>query len=221
MFHGLCLVAQSCPTLCNSMDCSPPGSSIHGDSSGKNTGVGCHALLQGIFPTQGSNTGLPHCRQILLPSEPPGSIIFHGSISYTRTKIKFWYNVTISLKCQYFFETVWNKVIQNVARVTNVKFKFILQSGLSWWRSRMISARPLRKTCHTSFFNLFLTGGYWPYNVALVSAIQQCESAIIVLIDSPSWTSLPPPPHPTLLGCLRALGWVPSVILQLNTSYIF
>ena len=38
-------VAQSCPTLYNSMDCSPPGSSVHGDSPGKNTGVGCHALL--------------------------------------------------------------------------------------------------------------------------------------------------------------------------------
>ena len=37
------------------MDCSPPGSSVHGDSPGKNTGVGCHALLQGIFPIQGSN----------------------------------------------------------------------------------------------------------------------------------------------------------------------
>ena len=35
------------------------------DSPGKDTGVGCHALLQGIFPTQGSNPGLPHCRQIL------------------------------------------------------------------------------------------------------------------------------------------------------------
>ena len=47
------------------MDCSPPGSSVHGDSPGKNTGVGCHALLQGIFPTQESNQGLLHCRQIL------------------------------------------------------------------------------------------------------------------------------------------------------------
>ena len=47
------------------MDCSPPGSSVHGDSPGKNTGMGCHALLQGIFPTQGLNPGLPHCRQIL------------------------------------------------------------------------------------------------------------------------------------------------------------
>ena len=43
----------------------PPGSSVHGDSPGKNTGVGCHALLQGLFPTQGSNPGLPHCRWIL------------------------------------------------------------------------------------------------------------------------------------------------------------
>ena len=47
------------------MDCSLPGSSVHGDSSGKNTGVGCHALLQGIFPTQGLNPGLLHCRWIL------------------------------------------------------------------------------------------------------------------------------------------------------------
>ena len=36
-----------------------------GDSPGKNTGVGCHFLLQGIFPTQGSNPGLPHWRQTL------------------------------------------------------------------------------------------------------------------------------------------------------------
>ena len=58
-------VTQSCPTLCDPMDCDSPGSSVHGDSPGKNTGVGCHALLQGIFPTQGLNPGLPHCRQIL------------------------------------------------------------------------------------------------------------------------------------------------------------
>ena len=43
----------------------PPGSSVHENSPGKNTGVGCHTLLQGIFLTQGLNPGLPHCRQIL------------------------------------------------------------------------------------------------------------------------------------------------------------
>ena len=46
---------QSCLTLCDPMNRSPPGSSVCGDSPGKNTGVGCHALLQGIFPTQGLN----------------------------------------------------------------------------------------------------------------------------------------------------------------------
>ena len=61
----LCLVAQSSPILCNPMDCSPPGSSIHGDSPAKNTEVGCYVLLQGIFPTQVSNPGISHCRWIL------------------------------------------------------------------------------------------------------------------------------------------------------------
>ena len=61
------LIAQSCPTLWDPVDCSSPGYSIHGDSPGKNTRVGCHALLQGIFPTQGS-----HCRQILYHLSPPG-----------------------------------------------------------------------------------------------------------------------------------------------------
>ena len=56
------LVAQL--ALCNPMDCSLPGSSIHRDSPGKNTRVGCHALLQGIFLTQGSNPYFPHCRWI-------------------------------------------------------------------------------------------------------------------------------------------------------------
>ena len=57
--YVLCLAAQSCLILCDHMDCSPPGSSVHEDSPGKNTGMGCHALLQGIFPTQGPNSGLP------------------------------------------------------------------------------------------------------------------------------------------------------------------
>ena len=55
--------AQSCLTLCNAVDCSPPCSSVHGvGSSGKNAGVGWHFLLQGIFPTQGSNLSLLHLR---------------------------------------------------------------------------------------------------------------------------------------------------------------
>ena len=61
----MCFVAQSCLTLCDLMDCSLPGSSVLGDSPGKNNRVSCLALLQGIFPIQGLNPGLLHCRQIL------------------------------------------------------------------------------------------------------------------------------------------------------------
>ena len=51
--------------LCDPVDCSPPGSSW--DSPGENTGVACHALLQGTFLTQRWNLQLPKCRQIFLP----------------------------------------------------------------------------------------------------------------------------------------------------------
>ena len=72
-FLSICVTVLSCAvlsrsvvwTLCDPMDCSPPGSSVHGDSPVKNTRVGCHALLQGIFPNQGSNPSLPRCRPIL------------------------------------------------------------------------------------------------------------------------------------------------------------
>ena len=68
---AVCLVAQLCLTLYDPMDCNPSGSSVHGDSPGKNTGVGSHALLHGIFPTQESNPGLPHSEQILYCLSPP------------------------------------------------------------------------------------------------------------------------------------------------------
>ena len=69
----LCLATQSCLTLCEPMDCSPPGSYVHGDSPAKNTGVGSLSLLQQIVPTQGSNPGLPHCRRILYLLSQQGS----------------------------------------------------------------------------------------------------------------------------------------------------
>ena len=59
------IITQSCPTLYDLMDYSPPGSSVRGDFPGKNSRGGCRALLQGIFPTQGLNPGLPHCKLLL------------------------------------------------------------------------------------------------------------------------------------------------------------
>ena len=56
---------QSCPTLYDPMDCYPASLLCPWDSLGRNTGVGCHAFLQGSFLTQESNSDLQRCRHIL------------------------------------------------------------------------------------------------------------------------------------------------------------
>ena len=61
-----------CLTFCNPVDCSPPGYSVW-DFPGKNTGVGCHFLLPGIFLTQGSNLRLLHWQVSYLPLSHQGS----------------------------------------------------------------------------------------------------------------------------------------------------
>ena len=79
--QAMYLVTQLCLTLWNPVDCSPPGSSVHGDSPGKNTRVGCHDLLQGIIPTQGSNLHTSyiclHWQVNSLPLLSPGKPILH------------------------------------------------------------------------------------------------------------------------------------------------
>ena len=67
------LVSQSCPKLWDSMDYSPPGSSVHRDSPGKNIGVGSHFLPQEIFPTQGLNLCLLNWQADFLPLCHQGS----------------------------------------------------------------------------------------------------------------------------------------------------
>ena len=62
--HVVCSVGQSCSTLQDLLDCSSPGF-YPWDFSGKNNGMGCHFLLQRIFPTQELNPHLLHCRWIL------------------------------------------------------------------------------------------------------------------------------------------------------------
>ena len=66
------LVTQSCLILHDPMDCSSPGSSVHGDAPGKNTGVGCHALLRGGLPNSGIIPESPALQADSLPSESPG-----------------------------------------------------------------------------------------------------------------------------------------------------
>ena len=68
----LCLVAQSHMIPCSPMDYSPPDSSVHGDSPGKNIEVGCHALLQGNLPNAGIQPRSPPLQEDSLPAELPG-----------------------------------------------------------------------------------------------------------------------------------------------------
>ena len=62
-----------CPTLCSTMDHSPPGSSVHGILQARILELGSHSFLQGIFPIQGWNLGLLHCGQILCHLSRQGS----------------------------------------------------------------------------------------------------------------------------------------------------
>ena len=71
----------------DSMNGSPPGSSVHGDCPGKNTGMGCHSLLQRMFPTHGLNPGLLHCRQMLYQLSYEGSHIYISSIQFSHSVV--------------------------------------------------------------------------------------------------------------------------------------
>ena len=87
--YSIVLVAQSCLILSDPMDCSPRGSSAHEIFPGKDTGVGCHFLLQGIFPTQGSNPGLLHCGQILYRLSYKGNLMYTVGI-WQKRKMNEW-----------------------------------------------------------------------------------------------------------------------------------
>ena len=101
------MLSQSYQTLCDPRDCSPPGSSSHGDSPGKNIGVGCHALFQGIFPTQGllesssSSQGINLKRWIVSVRKMRQPLSFLGVPIYFKFKIIF-YTFTKALEVWHF-----------------------------------------------------------------------------------------------------------------------
>ena len=103
IFEKCCLATQLCPTLCDPMDCSPPGCWVHGDSPGKNTGMGCHAFLQGIFPTQGLNPGVPHCRKILYHLSHQGSPRMLECVAYPFSGGSSWPRNQTGVSCRWIF----------------------------------------------------------------------------------------------------------------------
>ena len=111
---SIVLVAQSCPALCNPMDCSPPDSSVHGDSPGKNAGVGAHALLRGS--SQPKDQTWVSCTagrfftiratwyQNILPTLWP---LHHPTPFFFCIWMYLFYTVFIVNKCIYLFYTVF------------------------------------------------------------------------------------------------------------------
>ena len=85
----LCLVAQLCLTLCNPVDCSLPGSSVHGASPGKNTGVGLPGPPPGDFPDTEIEPGSPASQVDSLLAELPGEPLLHLHGEETETFL-FW-----------------------------------------------------------------------------------------------------------------------------------
>ena len=73
------------------LDCSPPGSSVHGIFSDKNIGVGCHVLLQGLFPIQRSDPALLYCRQILYHLSHQGSQRILEYLAYPFSRESSWH----------------------------------------------------------------------------------------------------------------------------------
>ena len=123
-FLVICLVTQLCPTLCDPMDCNLLGSSVHGDFPGKNTGVGCHALLQRLFPTQGSNPSPLHCRQILYHLSHQGCLLLVKGMPI----------------CYYYVEI---EVQVPIYTFVDIERAWILISVWWWWEFSLTTWYPL------------------------------------------------------------------------------
>ena len=128
------------PNSCDPVDCSQPSRlPCPWDFPGKNTGVGCHFLLQGIFPTQGSNPGFPHSRQILYQLSHKGSLCSH----YPNIHIQYIYTYTVkSLSRARLFVTPWTVACTKLlcpwgflGKSTGVGCRFLLQGIFPTQRS--------------------------------------------------------------------------------------
>ena len=95
------------------------------NSPGWNTGVGNHSLLQGIFPTQGSNPGLPHCRQILYQLSHQGSPRILEWVAYPFSRESSWPGNRTGVSC------IAGRFFTSISRKRQSKWKKVSNSGVS------------------------------------------------------------------------------------------
>ena len=142
-------VAQSCPILCDSMDCSP------WNSSGQNTGVGTCSLLQGIFPTQESNPGLPHCRQVVYQLSCKGSPKILEWVAYPFSSRSSQPRRWTGISC------ITGRFLNDWA-IRNAKTLFSISSG---------SFKEIKRGLHFPLSESEYQGTYWPSRFQLKSPL--------------------------------------------------
>ena len=149
----MCVHALSHPTLCDSTDCSPPGSSVHGDSPGKNTGVSCHALLTGIFLTWGLNSSLSrllHWQAGSSPLAPPGKPLLAGIPSALCGRVGWEPSEWVCLPLKGAEELAQSRVGLHLSQVAlPVKTPGPSQPNLRPWRAFLPTALPATHPVHT------------------------------------------------------------------------
>ena len=153
------IVARSCPTLWDPVDCSPPGPSVQ-DSPGENTGGGCRLLLQGIFPTQGQPR-FPASQADSFLSEPPGkplgmygycpkNVIDHYSL-YSANLSDF---LLLHLIKSFIVVLLTHNNVQIVQRFINLKWTYFFsspQTPPSPWQLTFVQLLLLIKLCSHIF----------------------------------------------------------------------
>ena len=132
-----CLCANSlqpCPTLCDPVDYSPPGLLCPWDSPSKNTGVGCHDLLQGIFLTQGSNVHVSNSTKLNMIEiqesslVPTSLLLFIANPSTSAFKILFYTHLLPSIPSATILVLSYTHFLP---RLLNILLKDLLEPSLS------------------------------------------------------------------------------------------
>ena len=192
LVHCASLVTQSCLPLCGPTDRSLPVSSVHGDSPGRNTGEGCHAIFQGIFwPRQGSIPSLLHCRWILYQRVAREALV-HCKISvYASCLSLHTFHTCFNL---FFLYMVLKTIFISFQKMTVV---FLIDSMfpvlllLRMWEKLYFPAiLCYQRICYVRLFDKVLQILYSPLSFFLNSQMIGNATFLLWNVQFPSWGSL-------------------------------